>query len=265
MKQRIKEERIKTWKGKPLHGQIANEAAKETINQNNTWAWLTYANLKTETEALITACQDQEAITTNYIKAKIMKSGTDQKCRLCRTFSETIHHIVSGCPILAKKVYVERHNTVAKQLHWSICKYYKIDVNKKWYQHTPDPVVDTEDVTIIWDMQIQTDRTIGANRPDLIVKDKKQKQCLIIDVAIPSDYNITKKEAEKMIKYKDLQIEIQRMWNLKAIVIPIIIGATGLISNATTRIMKEVPGKHNLLQMQKAVVLSTAHIVRKVL
>ena len=264
MKQKIKEERIKNWRNKRLHGQIANEAIKDTINQNSSWAWLTHAGLKTETEALITACQDQ-AIATNYVKAKIMKTGNDPKCRLCRSFSETIHHIVAGCPILAKKEYLERHNTVAKQLHWNICKHYNIEVNDKWYLHTPDPVVDLEEVTIIWDAQIQTDRTIPANKPDVIVKDKKQKQCLIIDVAIPSDYNITQKEAEKRLKYKDLQIEIQRMWKLKARVIPVIIGATGLISKDTTEIMREVPGKHNLLQMQKAVVLSTAHIVRKAL
>ena len=39
-----------------------------------------------------------------------------------------------------------------------------------------------------------------------------------------------KKEAEKILKYKDLTIEIQRMWNVETKVIPVIIGATGTIS-----------------------------------
>jgi len=50
-----------------------------------------------------------------------------------------------------------------------------------------------------------------------------------IDIAIPADRNVIKKEAEKILKYKDLIIEIQYMWNMKAKVIPIITGATGII------------------------------------
>jgi len=46
----------------------------------------------------------------------------------------------------------------------------------------------------------------------------------VIDVVIPGDRNVIKKEAEKILEYKDLIIEIQRMWNVEAKVIPVIIG-----------------------------------------
>jgi hypothetical protein len=52
---------------------------------------------------------------------------------------------------------------------------------------------------------------------------------MLIDVAIPGDRNVIKKEAEKILKYKDLIIEIQRMWNVKAKVIMVILGVTGTI------------------------------------
>ena len=53
---------------------------------------------------------------------------------------------------------------------------------------------------------------------------------MLIDVAISGDRNVIKKEADKFLKYKDLIKEIQRMWNVKAEVIPVINGATGTIS-----------------------------------
>ena len=43
----------------------------------------------------------------------------------------------------------------------------------------------------------------------------KKETCMLIDVAISGDRNVIKKEAEKILKYKDLTIEIQRMWNVK--------------------------------------------------
>ena len=52
---------------------------------------------------------------------------------------------------------------------------------------------------------------------------------MLIDVAISGDRNVIKKEAEKVLKYKDITIEIQRMWNIKTNVIPVIKGATGTI------------------------------------
>jgi hypothetical protein len=55
---------------------------------------------------------------------------------------------------------------------------------------------------------------------------------MLIEVPIPGDRNVIKKEAEKILKYKDLITEIQRMWNVKTKVTPVIIGATGTISKS---------------------------------
>ena len=74
-----------------------------------------------------------------------------------------------------------------------------------------------------------------------------------------------KKEAEKIIKYKDLKIEIQRMWNVRTKVIPVIIGATGTISKSFRKYVSNIPGKHEEKELQKTAILGTAHILRKVL
>jgi hypothetical protein len=75
-------------------------------------------------------------------------------------------------------------------------------------------------VTVLWYQQVQTDRTIPNNQSDIIIDDKKQGTYKLIDVANHGDRNVIKKEAENILIYKDLIIEIHRMWNLKTKVIP---------------------------------------------
>jgi len=86
-----------------------------------------------------------------------------------------------------------------------------------------------------------------------------------MDVAIPGDRRVIKKETEKILKYKDLTIEIQHMWNLKARVIPVITGVTGTISISFRKYVSNIPGNHNVKELQKTAILGTAHILWKVL
>jgi len=69
---------------------------------------------------------------------------------------------------------------------------------------------------------------------------------MLIDVAISGDRNVIKKEAEKILKYKDPPIEIQCMWNVKTKVIPVIIEATGTISKSFRKYVSNIPRKHEV-------------------
>jgi hypothetical protein len=88
---------------------------------------------------------------------------------------------------------------------------------------------------------------------------------IIIDVAIPEDRNMIKKEAEKILNYKDLIIEIEHMWNVKTKVTPVITGATGTISKSFRKYLSSITGKHDIKELQKTALLGTARILRKVL
>jgi hypothetical protein len=80
---------------------------------------------------------------------------------------------------------------------------------------------------------------------------------LLIDVAISGDRNVIKKEAEKILKYKELTIEIQRTWNVKTRVIPVIIGATGTFSKSFRKYVSSIPGNHEVRELQKTATLGT--------
>ena len=116
------------------------------------------------------------------------------------------------------------------QLHFNICKKTGAQLDKKhWYEHVAKSVEISHggNVTILWNQQVQADRTFPNNKPDIIIHDKEKGTCTLIDVAISGDRNVVKKGAEKILKYKDFTIEIQRMRNVKTKLIPVIIGATG--------------------------------------
>jgi hypothetical protein len=74
---------------------------------------------------------------------------------------------------------------------------------------------------------------------------------MLIDVAISGDRNMINKEAEKILKYKDLTTEIQRMWNVKTKVIPVIIAVTGTITKSFRKYMSNIPGNHAVKELQK--------------
>ena len=69
---------------------------------------------------------------------------------------------------------------------------------------------------------------------------------MLIDVAILGGRDVIKKEAEKTVKYKDLIIEIQCMWNVKVKAMPVIIGMTGTITKSLRQYLNNIPGKHEI-------------------
>ena len=57
-------------------------------------------------------------------------------------------------------------------------------------------------------------------RPDLILVDKKERICKIINFAVPGDSRIEQNEKDKIEKYEDLGRELQKIWNVKMKIIP---------------------------------------------
>jgi len=255
------------WKNKVMHGQCIRNTDRQLIGEEDTFLWLSKGDLKAETESEIVAAQDQ-ALQTEYYATKILNTESDSKCRLCQQFDETIDRTISACPVLAKEQYIKRHDRVCAQLHFNICKETAVQLDKKHrYEHVPKSVETSQGgkVTILCIQQVQTDRTVPNNKPDIIIRDNGKGTCMLIDVAISGDRNVIKKEAKKILKYKELTIEIQRTWNVKTKVIPVIIGATGTVSESFRKYVSNILGKHEVKEIQKTAILGTAHILRKVL
>jgi SRSO17 transposase len=98
-----------------------------------------------------------------------------------------------------------------------------------------------------------------ANRPDIIIKNKKDKTCLLIDVAIPSDKNVIQKEAEKKLRYKNLSTEIHRMWNMKCFVVRSNNWGHRNCKQNLQKYLGTIPGQHSVDSLQKTAILGKSH------
>ena len=76
------------------------------------------------------------------------------------------------------------HDRIAAAVHWGLAKKYGLPHAEKWYDHKAEAVSENEDVKLLSDFSIQTDKVIHARRPNIIIEKKKDKECMIIDVAV---------------------------------------------------------------------------------
>ena len=84
-------------------------------------------------------------------------------------------------------------------------------------------------------------------------------------MTIPLDTNTSVKTTEKLTKYKDLEIEVERMWGLKTTTVPVVMGALGTIKKDMENYSNKIPGNINIYELQKITVLSSAHLLWRVL
>ena len=101
-----------------------------------------------------------------------------------------------------------------------------------------------------------------ARRLDLLVVDKKERSCKIIDFAVPEDSRIEEKEKDKIEKYQDFGRELQMIWNVKVKIIPLVVGSLGAIPKQFGDRLKQIGITVGTAQVQKIVLLGTARILR---
>ena len=263
-KEETREKHKQSYMSKALHYQF--QKGTEDNRAEISWNWLRKGTLKKETEGMLLAAQDQ-ALRTNSIKHRIDKQDISPMCRMCKGREETIAHIVSECPKLAQNQYKNwRHDNVAKVIHWVLCQRYEFQSGDKWYEHNPEKVIENENVNLLWDFRIQTDHVLEHNRPDIVILLKKERECYLIDVACPFDTRVAQKEGEKKENYADLKREISTIWKCrKVIVVPVVIGALGTMGKDFLQWVQKIGMEEHVYLMQKACLLGTARITRKVL
>ena len=270
-KKRMDKERKERLKGMPLHGKFFREI--EEVADPKSWQWLRGGYLDKKNESYICAAQEN-ALNTRYRVAMLKREGGvgrvkqgEGHCRKCGKFVETVGHLISGCTMLAQKEYRKRHDRMGLRVYWELLVKYGFERSEKWYQEVPDPVRMTADkrYEIRWDQTIPTTRKLDHNKPDVVMIDHAEKKWILIDFSVPFDGNVAKKEDEKKTKYTDLARLVAAEHNVRVEIIPIVVGALGVITGDLEEYLKKLEIRDVIGGLQTAALIGTATILRKVL
>ena len=91
-----------------------------------------------------------------------------------------------------------------------------------------------------------------------------KNHCFLIDVAIPGDSRLSSKVTEKLERYTDLKLEIQKMWSMRVSVVPVVIGSLGSIPTCLKKNLQLMSIYYPCLipKLQKNVLLCSCHMLR---
>ena len=159
-------------------------------------------------------------------------------------------------PILDPTKYTERHDNVGKLLYINLAEYFELLHDKGQY-------LKTSMQKCYGILAYKLTSILHIINLTYLSMTRKKTIYLLLILPLPSDYNVVAKRAEKLRNYTDLAIELKSIWNVsKVVIVPFIIGATGVIHNQFDRDIRNLPIKIRIEEYQKIALLGTANITR---
>ena len=165
----------------------------------------------------------------------------DTRCRLRKSANEDIIHIIASCPMMSVRYYLPlRHDVIAKivynaLIHKKNPSYRKQDLGSPEYIHKES------NMEYWWNIRINTATKIPHNKPVLIIWDRDENICQVIEFSCPADINVSRKVEEKVAAYGPLIRNLQIMYkDYHFKMLPVVVGALGTIHRATKESLKEM-------------------------
>ena len=263
IKQKMKENHLKTWLKKPQHDYLfRSREDSNQVNESGTHLWLKKSSFSSHVEGYLSAIQEEEIFTRSLKSKRLTDEHIYPNCRLCVNQKETIQHIIASCPNLSALMYLPlQHNKVTNVIYQNI-----VPKEEEKCRQTIREFYSNEQLEIWWDTKIKTLTHVQYNKPDIVMWRKEDKQCFIIDISVGLDVNVTKNFSQKCDSYLPLAAELKRIYNKFTFeIIPITIGATGLVTNDLKLMLKRIRIENIndvILKCQKSALLGALKIVK---
>ena len=201
------------------------------------------------------------------------ESVKDTICRLCYEGQESVMHLLSNCPQLAKKVYIQRHNNVLKCFIFQLLKKLKlIESAPQWFSLAEvKPQYENENYIVNWDIPEYSGRdgeTVrDSARPDGKVVMKGEKKIFLVEQTVPWITNRDHKYTHKCRKYEEIQ-SFLRMENPGyevdqiTLVIDVFGGYSENLESNIGKVLNKEETTTVIKNMQRSVISSNAHLSR---
>ncbi|VDD97075.1 unnamed protein product [Enterobius vermicularis] len=238
---------LNEWQSLEVAGKIWRN---ENLDIEKSFSWLKRGWIGMKVMRNVIAAQENAI----YCKGGPMNKTDDKSCRKCGNGKETVDHILNHCNCWLKSLYMERHNAVARNVYFVLCKRHGLPLVH--YSHTIPNNVENEEAILYWDTPIFTEAKIIHNRPDIVAIDKRKKKVLVIEFSIAGTTRLADQRAIKINRYKlnsveretptetpregpNLIAEIRKIYRSDVYFLPIIVGPCGELLKGTFEAVKK--------------------------
>ena len=216
-------------KAKTRHEKLYRAASNNIVDMENSALWLTHGNIRAQDEAYLCYLQDRN-----------MFGGDPGICQHCKERTKSVDHLATQCNRMLGYDYTRRHNEVVKCIHLLLCNKYGIKRSKRLRNHSVQEINANSDVEIRVDTTVVTSTKQSANRPDIVIHDKRRKEITLIEVGITSQDLLQTVENEKSRKYDLLAKEMGAIHNCKTKIIPYVMTWDGIVTKFHQKYSKEI-------------------------
>ena len=267
--------RRKEWEVKELSGRVLRS---DSLDMQASFVWLQAGKLSSTTVRNVIAAQEGCLLT----RAHPSCIEADKLCRACNKSLETIEHVLAGCSKWLTTLYIDRHDSVARNLHYRICE--KYELKPPHYSQRVESIMESDRVKVYWGQPVQTKSIIRHNKPDIVIFEKATRKCTIIEFAVSWFTGITRQVDIKTNRYcvngnweEDLQLPYPRGDNLlrelqtegwKVEFLPVVIGTCGeVLGGLAGQISEKLSISTDkagdcVERMERSAVLGTSRIIK---
>ncbi len=275
------ETRIQAWKGLSLAGRFLND---KDIDLPLSCLWIKKGYVSAKNLRDVLAVQEGSLLTRSCPATCRDGSQQDRSCRCCRQAPETVEHVTSSCAHWLPNLYVERHDSVARNLLYTICARY--GVPPVHYSNRVAPVMENNRCRILWNVELQTKTPMKHRKPDIVVFDLERKEILVFEISVAHRSGLKKQREIKLARYTansdelpdesqlpyppgpNLVGDLMAVYGQPVKFVPVVVGTCGEHLVETNEDLQRVLGltsvksKALLERISRSAVIGTARIVR---